>query len=414
MQRPRRIALQKNPFASLAYALLRNGTCTSFVPGMRIAVNTRLLLPNKLEGIGWFTHETLQRITRAHPEHEFLFLFDRPHDPRFIYGPNVHPVVMWPPTRHPLLYRIWFDWLLPRRLKALRADAFISPDGYLALHSTVPTLAVMHDLNFEHHPEDLPRAYRNYYRSYFPRFARHATRLATVSEYSRRDIAQRYGVDDVRIDVVHNGVGAVFAPLNAQERSAAQARFGQGMPYFICVGSLHPRKNIARLLQAFDHMVEHHPGPVRLVVVGESFWWDERMKAAWKGMRHADRVTFTGRLGQEDLRSALGGALALAFVSYFEGFGIPVAEAMRCGIPVVAAGTTSLPEVAGDAALYCDPFSVTDIARALYTIRSDEALREQLSARGLERAKRYTWDNAARDLWASFERMCRDAGIDMR
>ncbi|MBX2980011.1 MAG: glycosyltransferase family 4 protein [Flavobacteriales bacterium] len=378
---------------------------------MRIVVNTRLLLPDRLEGIGWFTHETLSRIVKAHPEHEFIFLFDRKYDRRFIYAPNVTPVVMWPPTRHPLLYRVWFDFLLPRKLKALRADAFISPDGFLALNSNVPTLAVVHDLNFEHYPEDLPPAYSNYYRSYFPRFARHAARLATVSEFSRRDIGSRYAVRHSHIDVVYNGVGEMFKPLDEAGRAAARNTYAQGAPYFICVGSLHPRKNIARLLQAFDRMLTHHPSDLRLVIVGERFWWDQRMEDAYKGMAHADRVHFTGRLGPEQLSQALGGALALAFVSYFEGFGIPVAEAMRCGVPVVAAEATCLPEVAGDAALYCDPFSVKDIARALHEMAGDAVLREGLSTAGIKRSQRYTWDNAATALWACFERMCDDAGL---
>lgn len=378
---------------------------------MRIAVNTRLLLPGKLEGIGWFTHETMQRIVRAHPEHEFLFLFDRRPDKRFIYAPNVTPVVMGPPTRHPLLYRLWFNWLLPRKLKALKADAFISPDGFLALRSNVPSLAVMHDLNFEHHPEDLPKRYSDYYRGYFPRFARHATRLATVSEFSRRDIATRYEVDEGRIDVVYNGVGEVFRPLNGEEEQAARDRSTGGAPYFICVGSLHPRKNIARLLLAFDRLITMHPSDLRLLIVGERMWWDERMQDAWEQVEHKDRVLFTGRLGQEQLRLALGGAHALAFVSYFEGFGIPVAEAMRCGVPVVAAEASCLPEIAGDAAHYCDPFSVADIARALFDVWSDHALCEQLRTAGLKRAERYTWDEAATSLWASFERMCADAGL---
>ena len=381
---------------------------------MRIAVNTRLLLPDKLEGIGWFTQETLSRIVKAHPQHTFVFLFDRAFDKRFIYADNVEGVVMGPPTRHPLLYRIWFDWLLPRKLKRLKADAFLTPDGYLALHSTVPTLAVVHDLNFEHYPEDLPRAYRNYYRSYFPRFARHATRIATVSEFSRRDIAKLYGVDEGRIDVVYNGVGDVFRPLNAQEEEAACQEFAEGAPYFICVGSLHPRKNIARLLLAFDELLTAHPSELRLVIVGESFWWDDRMKEAWAKVQHKDQVRFTGRLGQEKLRQAVGGALGLAFVSYFEGFGIPVAEAMRCGVPVIAAEATSLPEIAGDAAHYCDPFSVSDIQRALYDVWSDPVLREQLSNAGLKRAERFTWDNAAKALWASFERMLADAGVSIQ
>lgn len=390
------------------------GLPTDRSPHMRIAVNTRLLLPGKLEGIGWFAHETLSRIVRAHPEHEFVFLFDRAFDKRFVYGPNVTPVVMWPPTRHPLLYRLWFNWLLPRKLKALKADAFISPDGFLALRSGVPSLAVVHDLNFEHHPEDLPRAYSDYYRRWFPLFARHAARLATVSDYSRRDIADRYEVSMAHIDVVYNGVGDAFAPLSDGERRIARETYASGSEYIICVGSLHPRKNIARLLLAFDSLLTRHPGDLRLVIVGERFWWDPRMRQAWDGMKHKDRVHFTGRLGQEKLAHALGGACALAFVSYFEGFGIPVVEAMRCGVPVVAAETTALPEVAGNAAHYCDPYSVKDIARALYEVWTDAELRSELGRKGLERSQRYTWDKAATALWQSFERMCADAGTANR
>ena len=380
---------------------------------MRIAVNTRLLLSNKLEGIGWFTHETMQRLVRAHPEHRFIFLFDRPFDRKFIYAENVEGTVLSPPTRHPLLYRLWFNWLLPRKLKAVKAEAFISPDGYLALHSQVPTLAVMHDLNFEHHPEDLPKAYSTYYRKYFPRFARHATRLATVSEYSRHDIATTYGVPEGRIDVVYNGVGEVYRPLTDDEKQAARSEFAQGHPYVVCIGSLNPRKNIARLLQAFDELLDRRPSDLRLVIVGERMWWDERMQAAWERMRYQDRVIFTGRLQQVDLHRALGGAAALAFVSYFEGFGIPVAEAMRCGVPVVAAEATSLPEIAGDAAHYCDPYNVSDIARALHEVCSDPDLRDKLGAAGIKRAQRYTWDLAATALWNSFERMARDAGLHL-
>jgi glycosyltransferase involved in cell wall biosynthesis len=371
---------------------------------MRIAVNTRLLLPGKLEGIGWFAHESLKRITAAHPEHQFIYFFDRPYAGQFVHATNVTPVVIPPPTRHPFLYRIWFDGILPRALRKHRADAFLSPDGYLSLRTDVPQLPVIHDLNFEHFPEDLPPAYSRYYRNRFPRFAKKAARIVTVSEFSKQDIVQTYHIPPEKIDVVYNGIGSIFAPLAEGERGKVRQRLTGGMPYFVCVGSLHPRKNIARLLEAFDRFAETQ-NDARLVIVGEAFWWDDRMKAAWKVMRHTDKVVFTGRLEQTELHNTLADALALVFVSYFEGFGIPVAEAMKCGVPVIAANATSLPEVAGDAAVYCDPFSVDSIREAMERMWNDEALRKKLSVAGLERAANYTWDRTAEGLWASVEKV---------
>ncbi|MCO5275040.1 MAG: glycosyltransferase family 4 protein [Flavobacteriales bacterium] len=369
---------------------------------MRIAVNTRLLLPGKLEGIGWFAQETLSRITAAHPEHQFIYFFDRPYDARFVHAANVTPVVLPPPTRHPLLYRVWFDWMLPPALRKYRADAFLSPDGYLSLRTPVPQLAVIHDLNFEHYPQDLPRAYSRWYRRSFPLFARKAARIVTVSAFSKQDITSTYGIPAEKIDVVHNGISGIYRPLHAAEQGLARKRLTGGLPYFVSIGSLHPRKNIARLLEAFDHVADAIP-EARLVVVGEAFWWDERMKAAKTRARHMDKVVFTGRLGQQELHQVLGDALALVFVSYFEGFGIPVAEAMKCGVPVIAANATSLPEVAGDAAIYCDPFSVENIAEAMQRMWQDAALRNKLVATGLERATLFSWDRAAEGLWRSME-----------
>lgn len=371
---------------------------------MRIAVNTRLLLPGKLEGIGWFAHETLRRMVAAHPGHQFIYFFDRPYSAQFVHGPNVTPVVLPPPTRHPILYRIWFDLVLPRALRKHRADLFLSPDGYLSLRTEVPQLPVIHDLNFEHFPKDLPPAYGRYYRTCFPRFAKKAARIATVSEFSKRDIMATYGIAEGKIDVVPNGIGEVFRPLAEAEKGEARARLTGGLPYFVSIGSLHPRKNIARLLGAFDQVAEAEPD-ARLVIVGEAFWWDARMKEAMARLKNKEKVVFTGRLGQQELHTVLADARALAFVSYFEGFGIPVAEAMRCGVPVVAANATSLPEVAGDAAVYCDPFSTESIAQALLHVWNDAPLRERLAQAGMQRAARYTWHRSAQALWACVEKV---------
>jgi glycosyltransferase involved in cell wall biosynthesis len=177
---------------------------------MKIAVNTRLLLKDKMEGIGWFTYETLKRITASHPEIEFIFIFDRKPSQDFIFSENVQAVVAHPQSRHPILWYLFFEFGVYRVLKKHKPDLFLSPDGWLSLRSNTPQLAVIHDLNFEKHPEFVPFLVRKYYLYFFPRFAKKARRLTTVSEYSKKDIVSRYGVDEDKVDVVYNGVNDVF------------------------------------------------------------------------------------------------------------------------------------------------------------------------------------------------------------
>ncbi len=210
---------------------------------MNIAVNTRLLIHGRLEGIGWFTFENLKRVTTSHPEHQFFFIFDRPYHPEFIFGPNVHPIVIGPQARHPLLYYVWFEYSVKRVLKKIKADLFLSPDGYLSLSSKIPAIAVFHDLNFEHYPEDLPWAERWYYKHFFPKYARKATRIATVSEFSKSDIVKQYHVDANKISVVFNGANEQYAPLSEDQKTLALQKLTGGKPYFFFVGALHPRKN---------------------------------------------------------------------------------------------------------------------------------------------------------------------------
>src|SRR3989304_8480792 len=145
------------------------------------AVNTRLLLKNKLEGIGWFAYESLKRITQQHKEHKFIFIFDRKYDEEFIFSDNITPVVVGPKTRHAFLWYYWFEFQIPKVLKKHKADLFLSPDGFLSLCTDVKSLNVIHDLNFEHYPNDVPYFARRFYKNNFPKYAQKAKRIATVS-----------------------------------------------------------------------------------------------------------------------------------------------------------------------------------------------------------------------------------------
>jgi glycosyltransferase involved in cell wall biosynthesis len=219
---------------------------------MRIGVNTRFLLDGKLEGIGWFTHEVFKRVTALLPEVEFVFFFDRPPHPKFIYSSNVKSVVLSPPARHPILWYIWFEYSIPKALKKHEIDLFISPDGYLSLNTNVPTILTIHDLAFYHFKEHVPYWVHRYYNYFTPKFAQKAAHILTVSNFSKSDIMGRYAIASEKITVVGNGCNQEIQPLNQQQQQEARNRFSHSSPYFIYVGAIHPRKNIKGLLEAFE------------------------------------------------------------------------------------------------------------------------------------------------------------------
>ena len=367
---------------------------------MKIAVNTRLLLKDRLEGIGWVEYETLRRMVKNHPEAEFFFLFDRQPDPKFIFGDNVKPIVLFPQARTSLLFIWFFELSVARALSKIKADIFFSPDGYLSLRSKVPQVVEFHDLSFEHYPADIPYKYLWHYKKFFPRFARKAKRIVTVSEFSKQDIVDCYGVDPAKIDVAYNGVNEIFKPLPEDDIQEIRMKYSGGHPYFMFVGSLHPRKNLARLFTAFDRFKQRNQNDVKLVIVGEKRWWTEPIQKAYDAMGCKEDVIFTGRLSAEDLHRVTAAALASVYVSYFEGFGIPILEAFKCDTPVITSNVSSMPEVAQDAALLVDPFSEDSIADAMAKVL-DENTRQELIVKGRERAKAFSWDLAAEVIWNS-------------
>lgn len=374
----------------------------------KIAVNTRLLKSGRLEGIGWFTWQSIRRVVMAHPEVEFHFIFDAKPAREFIDFPNVVSHVVLPPARRIVLYKLWFDYLIPAKLRAIGADLFVSPDGFASLRTEVPQLLVMHDLNFEHYPELLPRQVAKFYRERFPRFAEGAARIATVSHYSARDINRTYGIALNKIDVVYNGVNSEFKPLDITEIQRIRDELTEGLPYFIYVGSLHPRKNIQRLLLAYDLFRAQNNQVFRLVLAGARMWKDPLLEQAYKAMQFKSEVVFTGRALPEQLARYVGAAEAMTFVPLFEGFGIPALEAFAAGVPLLASNTTALPEVCGDAALLVDPLDEEAIAEGMLRLSADAAYRQEAVARGFKQLQDFSWDRTANLLWECIEKTLED------
>jgi glycosyltransferase involved in cell wall biosynthesis len=370
---------------------------------MKIVVNTRSLLADKLDGIGWFTYQTLKRITLAHPKHQFIFLFDRPYNPQFVFASNVTPIVLFPPARHPFLYLIYYQWSVNKLLKKLQADVFLAPDGLLVLGSATKQIAVIHDINFHHYPKDLGFFYRHYYNIFMPLFAKAANKIVTVSEFSKSDLVQTYKILPEKISVVYNGINEGYKVLNEQEKQATRAAFSAGKNYFLFVGSMSPRKNLVRLIEAFALFKKHSLSDFKLVLAGGNFWGESALHAIIEKHQLQEEILFTGRVSQDNLEKIMGSAYALTFVSYFEGFGIPLVEAMQCEVPIICSKESCMPEIAGDAAYYVDSFDIKNISEGLIALWENADLKLALIESGKIQRQKFSWDITAQKLWDLIE-----------
>lgn len=371
---------------------------------MKIAVNCWLLRNKKIDGIGNFTIQTLRPLIESHPEVHFQILCDKNFTEDYFNFPNVTKYPIFPPYRHPVLYVFYMETVLAAFLRKHKPDFMLGMDGFLCLNTKTPQLPIIYDLNFEHFPHDLPFRNRFYYRTFFPKFAKKATRIATISEYSKQDIVKLYGIDDSKIDNVSCGIKEKFSPLDESQKELVKQRFTNCCDYFFFVGSMHPRKNIIRLIEAFDKFKKTVPSNHKLVLAGYFLWDDKLLSDILSKISCREDIIFPGRVDDDDLALLMGAAQALTYVPIFEGFGLPIVEAFQAGVPVICSNTTSMPEVAGDAALLVNPFDVKSIVDAMIMISQDDSLRKSLVEKGHNQKKIFSWKRTAALLYESINK----------
>ena len=371
---------------------------------MKIAVNTRLLLKDRLEGIGQFTFETLRRITRLHPEHQFFFLFDRKYDDSFLFSDNITPVVAYPQARHPYLWYLFFEYGIPLKIKKINPDLFLSTDGWIPTRLDMPVVNVIHDLNFLHHPEFVPPVVQRYYGRFFPKFARNATQLATVSEYSRQDIIQSFHVDPDKVNVVFSGNNPAYKPLTKEQQEQVKRKYTDGCDYFLFVGLIHKRKNLDNIFRAFDIFKDSRSNSTKLVVVGDKKWWAGEIEDTYLKMRHRDDVLLLGRQPLDVVCELTASATAMVYTSLFEGFGLPIVDSFNAHVPIITSNVTAMPEIAGDAAVLVDPYNPDQLAEAMLSLQHDDNLRNTLIEKAIARKGLFTWDRTADLLWETIEK----------
>jgi glycosyltransferase involved in cell wall biosynthesis len=305
------------------------------------------------------------------------------------------------------LHRLWHRARLPIPIEAMtgRVDLFHEPD--FVLPPTLPrtrTVLTVHDLTFIRDPESAFPRLRRYLNRVVPQSVSRATHVLADSAATKSDLIELFGTPAEKVTVLYGGVDARFVPVREPERLAAvRAKYGIGdEPFILGIGTLQPRKNYRRLIQAFAH-VKYQTSNIKLVIVGGKGWMYDDIFSGVKRLGLEGHVLFPGFVDDDDLPALYSAAEVLAYPSIYEGFGLPLLEAMACGTPVVTSITSSLPELAGDAALLIEPTEVEAIAAAMCRLLQDADLRRRLVVAGFEQIRKFAWEKAAAQLLGIYE-----------
>lgn len=365
---------------------------------MKIALNARHLLVDRLEGVGIVTDEVMSRIARSHPEDQFDYYFDRKYHQRFVHNTNVTPYWKHPVTRLPVLIRYWLQ-RVSKKVINQKANVFFSPDGFIPLGMSIPKVSMVHDVAYLRYPEHLQPRIRDFYDTWMPRYLAYTDHIITVSEFSKSEIISGYNIPADKISVVYNGITDTYKPITEDQKTITRDRYAQGRPYFVYLGAIHPRKNILTLVKAFEQFKSSQTSDHQLVLAGRASWHTEDVFKAIADSQWKDGIHLPGYIPTADATSLVGGAEAMIYPSLYEGFGLPLVEAMACGVPVICSNVSSLPEVAGNAALLFEPNDVGELAHQMKRIAEDESLRKELISLGHERSKYFSWDKAAEQVY---------------
>jgi glycosyltransferase involved in cell wall biosynthesis len=363
---------------------------------LRVVLDARLVTYQPA-GIGNYVMSLLGAM-RGQAQAELTVLISRK-DPKL--AARLRPLAarrVWTPPHHRFEQLALAVELLP-----LRADVYHAPDFIPPFLRRFPTVVTVHDLAFLRMPELLTPESRRYY-GQIHRAVRHADRIIAVSDRTRRDLVELVGAPAGRIDVVYEAADSRYGPVGDGLVAAARRRFGLDRDYLLFVGTREPRKNLGRLLAAYAWLVARRHDAPELVIAGRKGWLADDLEARAEELGLAGRVRWLGGVDPEALPGLYAGALAFVFPSLYEGFGLPVLEAMACGTPVVASTGGALPEIAADAALLVDPLDVEALGSTMARVVAEPALRIELRERGRARACCFSWQLAAEQTLDVYQR----------
>jgi glycosyltransferase involved in cell wall biosynthesis len=365
---------------------------------MRIAINSRFAGYYQKEGYSRFIISLVNELLKKNPQDAFLCVYDSKKSIPFSNAPNVIFKSIGPRARYPLTWKFWYDISLPMVAKQFNADCLISPDGFCSLTTKIPQVVVIHDLAFLHYPQGINAIYAAYYKLFTPLFIAKAAHIVTVSEFSKADIVKHYPNAKNKISVVYNAAEKEFSPIDDTTKDLVKQKITEGKEFFLYVGAIHPRKNLINLLKGFSWFKKRYQSNMKLVLVGRMAWKNELFLKQLETYKYRNDVVVMGYVEEAKLQEIVGAAYTLVYPSYWEGFGLPVLEAMQSGVPTIIANNSSLPEIASEAGYLVDPEDPEAWGQAMGILFKDENHRNQLIQNGLLRAKDFSWESSAQKL----------------
>jgi glycosyltransferase involved in cell wall biosynthesis len=382
--------------------------------GMRVGINAHLLSFSgsyRQAGLSRYIDELLFELPRVVPDLQVTGFIGNDTLPATVVARQLKNLTLarsrFPTQRAPVRIA-WEQFALPGAALRHRLDLLHCPVNVRPFVSPCPTAVTIHDLVFLRSPESFHPAKRLYLSAMTGWSARHASHVIAVSEATRRDVIELLGVRPGKVTTVHNGVGEQFKPLPTTERDAFRAEQGIAGRVVLYLGTLEPRKNLPMLIQAFARLAEDPAySDAKLYIGGSKGWYYEEIfaTAGRLGLTKSGRVTFLGRVPDEQLPLWYNVATVLAYPSLYEGFGLPALEAMSCGTPVLTSNASALPEVVGRGGLLLDPSDETAWLDALRAVLSNEPLRAELGEKALRQAAKFSWSRSARETAAVYRRV---------
>ncbi|MCM8776661.1 MAG: glycosyltransferase family 4 protein [Candidatus Omnitrophica bacterium] len=277
---------------------------------------------------------------------------------------------------------------------------------HLPLISHCPGIITLHDVSFLRFPEFFPKEIYWRLRISLLYSVRKARKIITVSEFSKKEIIKFYRIEDEKVEVIYNGVSETFGTIDIEKNKGVLKKYGITKPYILSVSNLQPRKNLSRLIKAFVSLVKNNERfPYNLVIVGKKLWLYNEIFDEIRNSNFKERIVLTDYVSEQDLVCLYNFAEAFVYPSLYEGFGLPVLEAMACGCPVITSNISSLPEIAGNACFLVDPYDVEMIAKAINNVVTNFDLRMKLKAEGIKQAQKFSWKKTAESTAKIYEKV---------